>query len=337
MNRKLIFASVPLILLLLVATIYLSGGRYISTENAYVRSGIAMVSARTSGQVETVFVRENQHVDAGAPLFVLDLEPFDIAVERAKATLDDAREGIAILQSKYERQKVQLTAADENRVYTLRELKRVKGLTNAYNVSKERVSQRQHAFDAAVNNVATARADVMNALVALGGDEKLAVDDHPSVRSAQGALSQAELNRRHATTTAGMPGIVAKIDLHPGEFVQAGQPAFSIVRTDDIWIEANLKETQLTNLRIGQSASFEVDAYPDTPFTGTVTSVAPASGAEFAILPPQNATGNWIKITQRIPIRLQINPDQDLPTLRAGMSVEVTIDTERTRSISDIF
>ena len=337
MKRTLIFASIPVVLLLLIATIYLSGGRYISTENAYIRAGIAMVSTRTSGQVETVFVHENQHVTAGTPLFVLDLEPFDIAVERAKATLDSAREDIAVLQSKYERQKVRLTAAHENRAYAQRELKRVKGLTNAYNVSKERVSQRQHAFDAAVNNVATAKADVMNARVALGGDEHLAVDDHPSVRGAQSNLSQAKLNRRHATTKAGMAGIVAKIDLHPGEFVQAGQPAFSLVRTDDIWIEANLKETQLTNLRIGQSATFEVDAYPGKHFTGEVMSIAPASGAEFAILPPQNATGNWIKITQRIPIRLQINTDQDLPTLRAGMSVEVTIDTERSRSITDIF
>lgn len=337
MKRNLLFASVPVVLLILILTIYLSGGRYITTENAYVRSGIAMVSTRISGQIDKVFVHENQQVEAGTILFILDLEPFDIAVELAKAALDDAREGIAVLQSKYERQKVQLAASNENRAYALRELQRVKALTNTYTVSKEKVSQRQHAFDAAVNNVATAKADVMNALVALGGDKALEVAAHPSVRRAQGSLSQAELNRRHATTTAGMPGIVAKIDLYPGEFVQAGQPAFSLVRTDDIWIEANLKETQLTNLRIGQSASFEVDAYPDRPFTGKVVSVAPASGAEFAILPPQNATGNWIKVTQRIPIRLQINPDQDLPTLRAGMSVEVTIDTEITRSITDIF
>jgi len=336
-KRIAIFAGGPLAIAIVILVMYLSAGRYISTENAYVRSGIAMVSAQTSGRVDRVFVHENQTVGTGDILFVLDMEPFDLAVDLAQARLDDARVEVALLKSLYEHQKVRLAAADEDRTYTLRELERVNRLTNSNAVSRERVSERQHAFNAAVNDVAAAQAEIADALVRLGGDPDLPVEENPKVRLAQSALSQAELDRSHATVKAGMASIIAKLDMHPGEYIQEGQPIFSLVRADDIWIEANLKETQLTNLQIGQSATFEFDTFPGSEFTGRIASISPASGAEFAILPPQNATGNWVKITQRIPVRLELDDGQDLPELRAGMSVTVTIDAGADRNIWSLF
>lgn len=337
MKRRVLFVSVPLMVGIALLVIYLSGGRYISTENAYVRSGMALVSAGASGQVEQVFVRENQSVETGDLLFVLDMEPFDLAVDLAQAMLDDAYNEVALLKSLYERQKVSLVVAKEDQVYARRELERVNRLRGSSAVSRERISARQHAFNIAVNSVAAAQAEVASALVQMGGDADRPANENPRVRRAQSALSTAEFDRRHATVRAGVTGVVAKLDLHPGEYIQSGQPLFSLVEAGDLWIEANLKETQLANLEVGQSAVFEFDSYPGREFAGVISSLAPASGAEFAILPPQNATGNWVKITQRVPIRLLIDENQALPSLRSGMSVAVSIDTEVERSLLDLF
>lgn len=336
MKRLVLFFGVPCAIFVGVVAFYLSGGRYVTTENAYVRSGIAMVSARTSGQVTQVFVQENQVVDTGDLLFVLDVVPFDLAVAQATTMLDDARDKIGMLKSDYRSRNVSLAAAQEDKTYAQRELNRFSQLTNSNAVSKEKISARQHALNVASNKVAAARAEIANAAAMLGGDPNLSVDTYPMVRHAQGDLAQAQLDRDHARITAGMPGIVAKLDLHPGEFVQKGQSVFSLVRTHDIWVEANLKETQLTHLKIGQTASFEIDAYPDQILHGELTSMAPASGAEFAILPPQNATGNWVKVTQRIPVRLSFDPADPLPPLRAGMSVHVSIDTGIKRTLEGL-
>jgi len=335
MKRAFLFLSLPLMAGTVVLAVYLSGGRYVSTENAYVRTGIAMISAGSSGHVEKVFVREHQRVKVGELLFTLDMEPFDLAIDKASATFENTRNDIALLKSTYQRQLVRLAAAEEDKTYAQQELERVRKL-KASTVSREKVAARRHELNVADNQILAAQADVASALAQLGGNPSQPINDFPQVRRAQGELSQAELDRRRASVRAGMSGTIAKLELHPGEYVTKGQPVFSLVQDDVVWIEANLKETQLTKLRIGQSAALEIDAYPGQELHSEVTSIAPASGAEFAILPPQNATGNWVKITQRVPVRLELTETQQVPHLRAGMSVEVTIDTGDKRSLKKL-
>ncbi len=336
MKKIIFFLVVPMVICVSVLFLYLSGGRYISTENAYVRSGIAMVSAGRSGHIGKVVVRENQQINRGDLLFVLDMEPFDLAIDQATATLEENRQAVGILKSDYRRQHIRLAAATEDLNYARRELSRVQKLTTTSAVSEEKVAAKKHALNIAKNKVLIVKAEIETSLAQLGGHPSQPTDNYPIVRNALSKLSYAKLDKNRAEVHAGISGIVAKLKMQPGEFVKKGQAVFSLVQTDNIWIEANLKETQMTYLKIGQTASFEIDAYPDDTFEGYVSSIAPASGSEFAILPPQNATGNWVKITQRIPIRLTIRNPQSLPQLRAGMSLSVSIDTLYERSLNKL-
>lgn len=336
MKRLLLFIGFPTAIAALVLVSYLSGGRYVVTENAYIRSGKAMVSAGSAGYVERVLVKENQTVEKGDLLFELDLQPFHILMEQAQARLETARDEIALLKSDYQAQNVRLNATEDDKIYILREYRRVKRLTNSRAISEEKIAEHERQVSIAKNAVLSAKANVEIARSQLGGRIEQNIDEYPRVREALSLISQIELDTSQASIRAGMSGVVAKIDLHPGEYVQKGQPIFSLIQNGDLWVEANLKETQLTSLVVGQSASFEIDAYPGKILAGTVSSIAPASGAEFAILPPQNATGNWVKVTQRVPVRLVIAQDQQLPQLRAGMSVAVTVDTEQERTLKGL-
>ncbi len=336
MKRLLIFISFPLFVIAAILVYYLSGGRYVVSENAYIQSGIAMVAAGSPGHIEKVLVKENQFVEAGELLFVLDLEPFDLAVDLAVAELEHTRNEITLLRSQYKLEQVKLAGAEEDLLYAQQELDRVTKLRLTNAVSVEKLAARQHELLVAKNRVKAADADLASALAQLGGSATGPIENHSQIKNAQVNLAQARMDQRRASVVAGVSGIIAKIDLHAGEFVQEGQAVFSIVNNADIWIEANLKETQMTHITEGQTVEFEIGAYPDVKLTGKVASIAPASGAEFAILPPQNATGNWVKITQRIPVRLSIDKNQILPQLRAGMSVTVSIDTQQKRSLNKL-
>jgi len=336
MKKVMLFLIVPMMICASALYFYLSGGRYISTENAYVRSGIAMVSAGRSGHIGKVMVHENQQIRSGDLLFVLDMAPFDLAIDQAVASLEENRQTVGILKSEYRRQNIRLSAATEELSYASRELTRVQKLTTSSAVSEEKVAAKKHALNIAQNGVLVVKAEIETSLAQLGGNPDQPTDNYPIVRNAFSKLSHAKLDKTRASVHAGISGTVAKLKMQPGEFVQKGQTVFSLVQTEDVWIEANLKETQMTYLKSGQIASFEIDAYPDDTFEGVVSSISPASGAEFAILPPQNATGNWVKITQRIPIRLAIKDPQSLPQLRAGMSLTVNIDTQYERSLDQL-
>jgi len=335
-ERTLIICLLPLLALILIGGLYLSGGRYVSTENAYVRAGMVMVSANVSGEVAAVMVDENDVVHEGDVLFRLDMEPFDLAVDSAQAALVDARNEIEILRASLERQRRAFAAAAEVEDYETKELARMAKLIKTNAISQARLEAQEHALKVARNQRATADADIKKVMAQLGGGEDQDIDSYPRVQRATAALKQAKLGCHYATVRARVDGIVARIDLHPGEYVRAGNAIFSIVETSNVWIEVNLKETQLTNVREGQRAEIVADAYPGQRITAVVSGVSPASGSEYAILPPQNATGNWVKVVRRIPVRLEIEADQDLPPLRSGMSVAAKIDTEETRTIGGL-
>lgn len=338
MSRRILIISVlPLLVIALFLSLFLTGGRYIKSENAYVKSGLVMVSANVSGEVSSVAVSENQHVARGDLLFSLDPAPFDLEVIGAQAALADARNAATTQLATLKRVKTELKSAQELEAYERKEVQRLEGLIKSNAVSKAKMAAQRHAREVALNTIATVRADIEKVRAELGGNPDQSIDFLPQVQRALVALEQAKLERRYADIKSGVSGIVARIDLHPGEYVKTGAAVFSIVENSKIWIEANLKETQLTHIVTGQTATITIDAWPDRELAATVVGISPATGSEYAILPPQNATGNWVKVNQRVPVRLEILPGEDVPDLRIGMTATVTIDSLHQREFSDLF
>jgi membrane fusion protein, multidrug efflux system len=332
-TRTLMWIAGPALVLAIGGYMYISSGRFASTDNAYVQADRVTIAPQVSGRVVEVLVRENAPVHKGDVLFRIDPEPLEIAqarmtaqVESVKSLLDAARNGYRSAQAD-----VRSSAADlkfkQQQYQRMQEL-RGRGL----------VAQAQ--LDDASNNLAAARAkqDSNNAAVEkaqnlLGGlpetpDEKLA-----GYKLALAQLAQAKLDLEHSIVRAPMDGVIGKTTLQPGDFLTMGQAAMPLVATT-LWIDANFKETDLTHVSVGQDATIEVDTFPGKKWQARVASISPASGAEFSVLPAQNATGNWVKIVQRIPVRIAIEePNHDGMILRAGMSAVVEIDTGRQNSI----
>lgn len=323
----------PLLAITAGLYIYLVGGRYVSTDNAYLKADKIAVSADVSGRVESVYVRADDHVKPGTLLFRLDQAPFRIALDRAEARLVSARQEIEALRHLYQQKLANLRSAQSDISFYEQQFGRQKAL------SQKRVAS-QVNFDTAERNLRNARdqvamlsQDLAQALAKLGGSLDIAADDHPSVKEARAAVNQARLDLSHTEVHASVAGIVTNFDLQRGEYVKAGDVTFSIVGTDDVWVQANYRETDLANVHPGQSATVRIDAYPGEVFEAYVDSISPATGAEFALLPPQNATGNWVKVVQRLPVRLKLKASPSKRVLRAGMSTVVEIDTDHRRKL----
>jgi membrane fusion protein (multidrug efflux system) len=283
--------------------------------------------------VVDVKVHENQPVKAGDVLFVLDPEPLQIAVDQAHANLDDARNKIIGLKAAYRTRQEDLKAAEANVGFAQRELQRREKLVAGKIISQSDYDEARNRYDVAVNEAASIRQDISRIISELGGNPDIDPEQHPSYKAAQAALAEAELNMRRGTVVASTDGVAAQVDqLRPGDYINAGAPVFSIVKRD-AWIEANLKETDLTYVKPGQKAEVTIDTYPGRTFTAVVDSIGMATGAEFSVLPAQNASGNWVKVVQRIPVRLHVVDAPADATLRAGMSAVVEIDTEHSRGV----
>ena len=326
--RLLLMVVLPLVLLLGGTWWYLNAERYVSTDDAYVQADTVAVSSDVAGRVVEVDVHDNQAVKRGDILFKLDPRPYEIAVERAKAQLAAARLQVEGLRATYRQDLATLKAAQDTEAYQQREFDRQQRLLASHVVSQSAFDQARHNLQTAQQQVAAAQQQVANVLASLGGNPDIPTDQHPMVQQAQAQLDQAQLNLGYAVVHASVNGIVANVDKLPvGTYLNAATPAFSLVSTDDMWVEANYKETELTRMKPGQEATVTVDAYPGTIFKARVASLSPGTGSEFSVLPAQNATGNWVKVVQRLPVRLTIEtPDPNRP-LRAGMSVTADVDT----------
>ncbi|HTZ78197.1 MAG TPA: HlyD family secretion protein [Stellaceae bacterium] len=317
----------PLALALAAGYFYLTGGRYVSTDDAYVRADKVQISSDVAGRVIEVSVGDHQQVAKGDPLFRIDDQPYKIALARTEAMLSAARDDIAAMKASYHQREAQLQQTRDTLDYMRRESERQSHLAEQMAAPVSKADEWRHNYDNARQQVASMQQELAQTLANLGGNADLPIDDHPRVRQAMAARDQAALDLSHTHITAPDDGITAKVDLRPGQWVQAGQSAFALVETRRLYIEANLKETDLTYVKPGQSASIEVDTYPGKQWRALVSSVSPGTGSEFAILPPQNATGNWVKVVQRVPVRLVLAPEEETNGLRAGMSVNVEIDT----------
>lgn len=323
----------PVIAILAALYSYLSGGRFEETDNAYIQSGLTAVSANVSGPVIAVAVRNNQRVKAGDVLFRIDPAPYQAAVDEAAAQLASARTQVSALRANYREGEASLQAARDRLAYAEREAARQKSLL------AEGISS-QNQYDQAVLEAQTARQAIQtsvqqNAGVAanLTGDAAAPTASQPAVQRAQAALERARLNLGYTVVRAAQDGVVTKVNqLQVGSYVSAAKPVFTLAGTR-LWVEANFKENQLNHMRIGQPASFSVDAFPNLKLTGRVASFSPGTGNSFSLLPPENATGNWVKVVQRLPVELSIDRLPPGVPLHAGLSVEVSVDTGHRRHL----
>jgi len=325
-RRLLLMVSVPVLLAAVGGYFYLTGGRYEETDNAYVHQAKVSVSADVAGRITAVNVAENQLVHAGDVLFTLDPEPYRIALDQANAALGSARVGVEQLKAGYAAAQAGLEAAQSSLVLQQEAYDRQNALFERQVASAATLDQPKLALQQAQNAVASARQQVASAAAGLGGDPAIDTDAHPAVLAAQAQVDLAARNLAKTQVIAAADGVVSQIgSLNVGQFVATGTTIASLVATSTSWVEANFKETQLGAIRIGMPAEVEVDALPGEALHGTVTSIGAATGAEFALIPAQNATGNWVKVVQRIPVRIDFDGAE--APLRSGMSALVSVDT----------
>ncbi len=333
--RLPLMIGVPLAAALVGGYFYVMGGRFVSTDDAYVQAARVSISTDVPGRVVAVNVKDNQPVKAGDVLFTLDDRLYAIAVQDARAQLATAHLKVEADKATYRQRQADLQAAQDTLAYQQREFARQQRLLASGISSQAQHDQVAHALDVARQQVSAAQQQSANILASLGGDPEIPADRHPMVQQAQAMLDRALLNLSYTVIKAPEDGTVTKVDqLQPGDYVNAATPVFSLVSTRRLWIEANFKETDLTHMRSGQTATVDIDTYPDQVFQAHVTSFSPGTGSTFSLLPPENSTGNWVKVVQRLPVRLELDaPPANMP-LHAGLSANVEVDTQRQRQLA---
>ena len=331
--RTVLLVVVPLVAVAIGIYVYAESGRYVTTENAYIKSNVVAISADVSGRVEWVGVDDNTLVREGQILFRLDQQPFKIALERSEAELELMRTQVEHLRADYHEAVAQVAAEEEKVRFLTRQLARQKALKERKLASEQAYDVAAHDLSLAKRQVRVLRQRVQGVLQSLGGNPDIEAEEHPRYLRARTERDQTAIALADTSIEAPVDGVVSNMKLQAGEYVEEGHAVFSIIENGKVWVEANLKETQLTHVLEGQSASITVDAYPGVEWPATVDAIAPATGAEFSVLPPQNATGNWVKVVQRIPVLLDVEQPPKGHPLRAGMTVTVAIDTERERAM----
>jgi membrane fusion protein (multidrug efflux system) len=333
--RFVLLVVVPALALAGGAAWWLAGGGYAETDNAYVKADKIPVSAEVSGTVRTVLVRENQAVAAGEPLFRLDDAPFRVAVAKAEAKVAQARTDVAALKATYRTKQAEIALARTRQQFARRDEERLADLAARNFISAARLDEARQSTELAAQQTVAAERELGRIAETLGGGPDVPVERHPAVLGAQAELMQARLDLSRIEVKAPVAGTVSRPP-KPGQFVGAGSTALALVADGTLWIEANFAETDLTFIRPDQPVTISIDTYPGREWRGAVDSLAPATGAEFAVIPPQNATGNWVKIAQRVPVRIRIEPQADAPPLRAGLSARVAIRTGHQRRLADL-
>jgi membrane fusion protein (multidrug efflux system) len=335
-RRTFLLVVLPLLALVAGLVFYLNGGRYVTTDDAYVGAQKVLITPDVSGKIIKVAVKEGQQVSTGDVMFQIDPVPFQLAVAQARAKLDDAK------------------TSHDNLVANVRLYSQTIDLVNAGIALKQRDVERKNSLvksaagsqldlDNSSTALVTAQAQLQlvkqqnsTALNQLLGNPDLPLEQFPAYMQAKAALDDAQRNLDLTTVRAPMNGVATQVDqIQLGRFVMAGAPVFSVIDTSNPWVDANPKESDFTYVAVGQSVTLDVDAFPNHVFTGTVGSLSPGTGAQFAILPPQNATGNFVKVVQRVPVRIYFDKnDKFVQKLKAGMSVYASIDTNHRRSLS---
>jgi membrane fusion protein, multidrug efflux system len=335
--RPLLLIGVPALVLAAALLLWLQGGRYATTENAFVKADIAQVASEVPGRIVEVRGRDHAAVKAGDVLVRLDPEPYRLALARAEAEVDSARAAVEMLKANLRETTAEATEAENRLSYFETQARRQRDLSGRGVSPASRLEQADSEAMQARDRLAMLHARIVRVEAALGGDTNLPTDHYPAVREKQAMRDRAALDLAHTEIKAPRDGTVVNFKLQLGEQVKAQTPLFSLVADRRPWVEANFKETDLTYVVVGQKATVVLDMHPDVTWEAEVESISPATGAEFAILPPQNASGNWVKVVQRLPVRLRLIERPGEPPLRAGMTAYVSIDTRRTRTLAGTF
>jgi membrane fusion protein (multidrug efflux system) len=342
--RLVLMVGGILVVLIAALTFWLRGGRFVSADDAYVRAAKLMVSTDVSGIVTEVRVREGQTVKAGDVLFRIDPRQFQIALDNAKAALQQTSLGIDAMKQDYKRVLEDIQAQQSQVDLDQANYDRYAVLVRTDSISKANYDQVKFTLAADKRKLESLRQQAQVQLARLGGNPDIPVAEHPQYQQAKAQFDEAQRQLDHTVVRAPFNGIATQVDaLQPGTYLVSQTAALTntgaigLVSTDNLWVDAHVKETDLTHVKPGDPVGIFVDTYPSRVWTGTVESVSPASGAEFSILPAQNASGNWVKVVQRISVRIRVDRQPDDPILRAGMSVTVDIDTGHRRSLLELF
>ena len=326
-NNLLVWAG-PLVIAVIGIWVYLQSGRFIETDNAYLKANKVSISSEISGKVVEVMVGDNGLVEAGQVMFRVDDQPYQIALARAQANLVKVGGDLESLKADYLNKLADISKTQNQQTFYRQEFKRLSSLLPSRAVSAAQVDQAEYQYQDAGKELEVTK-QALQVVKARLIDMDLPLEQHPNYLLAMAELKKARLDLSHVQTLAPSTGIVANFNIQLGQYIIAGIPLYSLVNSIHIWVEANFKETDLTYLREGQSAEITVDSYPDLQWQGVISSIAPGTGSEFSLLPAQNSTGNWVKVVQRIMVKLDIDANTNTAPLAAGMSAEITVDIER--------
>jgi membrane fusion protein, multidrug efflux system len=337
-RRVLLLVVLPAVVAIAGLTFYLNGGRYVGTDDAYVGAQKVLVTPDISGKIEKVIVKEGQVVKQGDELFEIDPVPFRLAVDQAKAALDQSRTTYDNLIANIKIYAQMLDLAQRGVDLKQRDVERKQSLVKSNFGSQLDLDNAANALVTAGAQTQFVKQQLSNAKTQLLGNPDLPLEQFPPYAQAKAKLDDAQRNLDHAVVRAPMSGVATQVEqIQLGRYVTAGTPVFSIIDVAHPWVDANPKESDLTYVTEGQPVTLEVDAFPNHVFTGKIGSLSPGTGAQFAILPPQNATGNFVKVVQRVPIRVYFDEtDKYVRKLKAGMSVYATIDTGHQRSLAGL-
>ncbi|WP_086984524.1 HlyD family secretion protein [Vibrio aphrogenes] len=331
-KRFILLFIIPVLIIAVSLVVYFNSGRYVETDNAYVKADKTPINAEVVGRVIDVPVVENQHVKKGDLLLQIDPKPYEIAVAQAQANLSDVRTSLETLKAEYQSKLANIEVAKSQLDYARIEEKRQYDLRNKkYSSEAEYDSAHQKTllFELQINALQKGLKQVAESL---GGDPSAPVEQHPKYQLAKAQLDQANNNLEHVNVYAPDDGVVSKV-LENGQYITSNSTTMLLVADKQLWIEANFTEKEMTNVQVGQQVEIHVDYAPGYTWKGEVKSISPATGSEYSVIPAQNATGNWVKVTQRLPIRISLEMKEDMPTLRAGMSAVVTVDTQHKRQL----
>ena len=322
----------PAVLVVIGLWIYMTGGRHVETDNAYLKANMVSISSEVSAKVVEVLITDNSPVEAGDVLFRVDDQPYQIALIRAEANLVKVGGDLESLKADYFNKLADLNKAKTQETFYLGEYNRLNKVLESNTVSEVQVAQARYDYQDALNEVQVttqALLAVKARLISLD----LPLQEHPNYLLALAELDQAKLNLSYIEIIAPSSGVIANLNMQKGEYIIAGAPLFSLVDNGNIWVEANFKETDLTHLRAGQAATITVDSYPDLKWQAIVASITPGTGSEFSLLPAQNSSGNWVKVVQRVNVKLTIDQAIAPTALTPGMSALVSVDTEHRRQL----
>ena len=336
--RLMLLVVVPLLAVAIGLWVYLAGGRYISTDNAYVGAPKVLITPDISGKISRIRVKEGQTVKAGDELFEIDPQPFRITLTQAEARLSLVRTEFANLKANLQTLTQLAEFAVKNVELKKRDVERKQTLITNRTGSQADLDTALSVLVLMQRDAELAAQRKAEALNQMLGEPDLPIEKYPAFMQAKATLEQAQRDLDHTVLRAPIAGTATQVDnIQLGRYVTAGTAVLSVIDHNSPWVDANPKETDITHLKIGQRVTVDVDTFPDHTFRGTVVAVSPGTGAQFMILPPQNASGNWVKVVQRVPVRIALDPDPAVASLRSGMSATVSIDTQRSRSLAGLF